>query len=147
MEDSRAFPVELPIPVRAYDIDALGHVNNVVYVRWLEDLRTAILDTYLPYQQLMAEQISPVLTRTEIDYKKPIKLFEPVMGRAWISLVKGVRMYMNFEFTVNGQVRSTAVQTGVFFHIKKERPVRPPADFSRQWQAHFHRRETSPSPG
>jgi len=138
MEPANAFEVKLDIPVRAYDIDALGHVNNVVYVRWLEDLRTAILDTYLPYEQLMASQISPVLTRTEIDYKKPVKLFEPVMGRAWISQVKGARMYMNFEFTVEDELRAKAVQTGVFFHVEKERPVRPPAAFSRQWKAHLH---------
>jgi len=35
----RPFLIEVPLPVRTYDIDFAGIVSNIVYIRWLEDLR------------------------------------------------------------------------------------------------------------
>ncbi|MGP8243941.1 MAG: acyl-CoA thioesterase [Bryobacteraceae bacterium] len=34
-------PFELTIPVEPADIDALGHVNNVAYLRWVQDAAVA----------------------------------------------------------------------------------------------------------
>ena len=35
----RVMELEMPLKVRAYDVDAMGYVSNIVYVRWFEDLR------------------------------------------------------------------------------------------------------------
>ncbi len=35
----RVMEVNLSFPVRTYDIDFAGVVSNIVYIRWLEDLR------------------------------------------------------------------------------------------------------------
>jgi acyl-CoA thioester hydrolase len=35
---------EQPLPIRTYDIDFAGIVSNIVFIRWLEDLRLALLD-------------------------------------------------------------------------------------------------------
>ncbi len=42
----RPLEVELTIPVRSYDIDFAGIVSNIVYIRWLEDLRSKWLDEH-----------------------------------------------------------------------------------------------------
>ena len=34
---------ELEIEIKTYDIDVAGRVNNIVYVRWIEDLRSRLL--------------------------------------------------------------------------------------------------------
>lgn len=34
--------IEVPLFVNTYDIDVAGHVNNIVYVRWLEDMRNEL---------------------------------------------------------------------------------------------------------
>ena len=44
----RPLEVELTIPVRSYDIDFAGIVSNIVYIRWLEDLRLKWLDEHFP---------------------------------------------------------------------------------------------------
>ena len=47
-EERRALLIERPIVVRTYDIDFANIVHNIVYFRWLEDLRSEILADVLP---------------------------------------------------------------------------------------------------
>ncbi len=46
MNDRRI--VERDLPIRTYDIDFAGIVGNIVYVRWLEDLRLAMMEEAYP---------------------------------------------------------------------------------------------------
>ena len=60
---------ELRVPVVAEDFDELGHVNNVVYLRWIQDIATAHWRAAAtPAQQ---ERYAWVAHRHEIDYKLP----------------------------------------------------------------------------
>jgi len=128
------FFVRKDIHVKPYDVDVLGHVSNIVYIRWLEDLRLTMLDTYLPLRGLMEKNVSPVLVRTEIDYIKPVELFDPLVGTCHITEVKGIRLHVAEEFSVNGEIRARAKQTGIFFDLAGQRPVRPPEEFMKKYR-------------
>ena len=129
----KPFYLETPFEVKSYDIDVVGHVNNIVYIRWLEDIRMNFLNKFLPYNRLMGKGISPVLTKTEIEYKLPIKMFDEVCVKSYISDVKGPRLILEFEFYVSDKLMAVARQTGIFFDVNKQRPVRPPDEFMEQW--------------
>ena len=43
------------IEVNNYDIDAMGIVSNIVYIRWFEDLRTIILNEYMTFSEMMKQ--------------------------------------------------------------------------------------------
>ncbi len=79
------------------DIDELGHVNNAVWVRWIQDLATAHWAAMaLPEHQ--ADYIWMV-TRHEIDYRGNIALGENVIGRTWIDAPpKGAQFDRRVEF-------------------------------------------------
>ena len=62
-QPQRPLEIQLELPVRTYDIDFAGIVNNIVFVRWLEDLRLAILDAHLPIQQQMADNVLAKINR------------------------------------------------------------------------------------
>ena len=63
-------------------IDELGHVNNTVWVRWIQDMATAHWnDTARPED---AEQFFWVVTRHEIDYRGNVAQGESVTGQTWI---------------------------------------------------------------
>lgn len=67
-----AFPVRVPIEVRFSDLDALGHVNNAVYLSYDEIGR-------MHYIQAMGTQIDGgnfVMARAEVDYLKPVLLYQ-----------------------------------------------------------------------
>lgn len=133
---SQPFEVSLDIPVRTYDIDFAGVVSNIAYIRWLEDLRLQILDEYFPLERAMREQgISPVLLKTSIDYRQPIRLFDQVLGRMWVPHIGRARMVLQAEFVVGGQVRATAEQTGCFVDVATGRPVPMPEDIGSRFLA------------
>jgi acyl-CoA thioester hydrolase len=83
-EDGAREGFELPIEIRPDDIDVLGHVNNVVYVRWIQEAAIAhwrVLAT--PEQQA---EVAWVVVRHEIDYKRPARLGERLVARTWVGI-------------------------------------------------------------
>lgn len=65
------------------DIDENGHVNNVVYLRWAQDLATAHWRAVAPPED-QARWVWIAL-RHEIDYRRELKLGEAAQGRTWVS--------------------------------------------------------------
>ena len=77
--------VQVPLRVKPYDIDVVGVVSNIVYVRWMEDLRLAMLDAYLPLDEQMADGIAPAILKVEIEYKRAIQIHDEVIATMWLS--------------------------------------------------------------
>jgi acyl-CoA thioester hydrolase len=73
---------EMIIPVLPGDIDEQNHVNNTVYLRWIQDVATAHWRAVAsPKAQ---ETISWVVLRHEIDYKGPATLGDEMVLRTWV---------------------------------------------------------------
>jgi acyl-CoA thioester hydrolase len=73
---------ELRIAVAAEDIDQLGHVNNVVYLCWVQEIATAHwYATAMPEDQ---ERLLWMVLRHEIDYKRSARLGDQVIARTWV---------------------------------------------------------------
>jgi len=80
------------------DIDELGHVNNAVWVRWLQDVATAHWDAVARAED-KATYIW-VVVRHEIDYLGNVGPGAAVTARTWISdAPKGARFDRNVEFS------------------------------------------------
>jgi acyl-CoA thioester hydrolase len=73
---------ELPIAVRPEDIDELGHVNNVVYLRWVQELAVAHWTAAATAEQQAT--LAWVAVRHEIDYKRPAMPGDVLVGRTWV---------------------------------------------------------------
>ncbi|MEP6809595.1 MAG: thioesterase family protein [Chthoniobacterales bacterium] len=81
----------LTVDVVAADIDELGHVNNTVYLRWVQDVATAHWRA-----QASAEDQSAVVwvvLRHEIDFKMPAHAGDRVVLRTWV----GTASRLTFE--------------------------------------------------
>jgi acyl-CoA thioester hydrolase len=73
---------EMIISVLPGDIDEQNHVNNTVYLRWVQDVATAHWRTVAsPKAQ---ETIGWVVLRHEIDYKGPATLGDEMVLRTWV---------------------------------------------------------------
>jgi acyl-CoA thioester hydrolase len=73
---------EMIISVLPSDIDEQNHVNNTVYLRWVQDVATAHWRAVAsPKAQ---ETIGWVVLRHEIDYKGPATLGDEMMLRTWV---------------------------------------------------------------
>jgi acyl-CoA thioester hydrolase len=73
---------ELPIQVLADDIDELGHVNNVVYLRWVQD--AAVAHWRAAATPAMQAEVVWVAVRHEIDYKRPAMPGDALIARTWV---------------------------------------------------------------
>jgi acyl-CoA thioester hydrolase len=77
----------LPILVTPQDIDALGHVNNVVYLRWMQEAAAAHWEAAAAPE--LREQTVWVVVRHEIDYKAPAFDGEHLLARTWVGKPAG----------------------------------------------------------
>jgi len=73
---------ELEIRVDAADIDELGHVNNVVYVRWVQEAAVAHWRALTTAAQ--QAELAWVVLRHEVDYKRPALPGDALVARTWV---------------------------------------------------------------
>ena len=87
---------KLSIEVKPEDIDALGHVNNVVYLAWVQ-LVAATHWNMLSTAEIRSKNIWVAL-RHEIDYINPAYLGDEITGYTWVSSLEGVKSIRHVEF-------------------------------------------------
>ena len=71
------------------DFDENGHVNNVVYLRWVQDLATAHWRSRAP--AAAQHDWAWVVLRHEIDYRRPLVPGETATARTWVGERRGPR--------------------------------------------------------
>ena len=123
---------EQALPIRTYDIDFAGIVSNIVFIRWLEDLRLGLLDQAYPLIQALADDIAPILLSTRIAYRRPVGIADPLIGRVRLAGLTRVRWRLAAEFLVNGAVHAEAEQEGLFMRLSTRRPIAIPEPIRRR---------------
>jgi acyl-CoA thioester hydrolase len=135
MSATRPLAVELPIEVKTYDVDYANIVHNMVYIRWLEDLRLLLITNHYPLTEVLASGRSPILTRTEIDYLYPTRFGDQVVGRMWLSTLSRVRWTVTAEIHAGPNLAASSIQQGYFADLQTLRPIRIPDPLRRAWEA------------
>ena len=80
-------PFELAITVQPTDIDTQDHVNNVVYLRWMQEAAEAHWDAKATAE--LKTRVNWVVTRHEVDYKAPAFVGERLVARTWVGEPSG----------------------------------------------------------
>lgn len=109
------------------DIDELGHVNNAVWVRWVQDLATA----HWAAAATPAQQAAHVwvVVRHEVDYLGNVKEGDTVGGRTWVAEeAVGAKFDRFAEFSKDGRVIVRARTTWVILSRDSLRPMRVPKE-------------------
>jgi acyl-CoA thioester hydrolase len=70
------------VSVQPADIDEQNHVNNTVYLRWVQDVATAQWNSLAGAEAQAA--IAWVVLRHEIDYRSPASLGDQILLRTWV---------------------------------------------------------------
>ena len=79
------------------DIDELGHVNNAVWVRWVQELAVAHWESVAPAEHRDAHVW--VVIRHEIDYRGNLGLGGSAIGETWVpEAPRGARFNRHFRF-------------------------------------------------
>lgn len=107
----------------AQDIDELGHVNNAVYVRWIQDMATAHWRAVARPEDV--DRYVWVVTRHEIDYRRATKLGETLTARTWVGEPQGARFDRFVEIVgADASVRVSARTVWALVDLATMRPIR-----------------------
>jgi acyl-CoA thioester hydrolase len=126
--------IEFDQPVYTFQVDYAQHVSNIVYIQWMEIARLKLLDEAgLPVHLIKKRGFVPVLTHTEINYRKPLVLGDKVRVVLWISELKRISATLNFQFfNQEDDLVADGVQVALFINLANQRPYRlPPEERAR----------------
>lgn len=130
MED---FQAEVDIQVRFADTDALGHVNNAIYLSWMELGRMAFTDATLP--DIDWKKTGFILAHVSIDYLEPVFLNDKVKVymRAGKMGTKSVVLECLITKTDKNGERPTAKGTNIIvaFDYKANKSVPIPEEWKK----------------
>jgi acyl-CoA thioester hydrolase len=114
----------LPLRVQESDLDAMNHVNNVVYLRWVQEVAAAHwFAAATPEQQA---GLVWVVMRHEIDYLRPALLGEELVARTWVGELTGARFTRHVEIwrPQDNQLLARARSVWVALDARAGRPRR-----------------------
>lgn len=85
-------------PLRWSDMDAFGHVNNVVFLRYLEEARIDFMFRLAPGDGSPSFSGGSVVARHEIDYKRPlVHRHAPVTIESWVTEITAASLTIAYE--------------------------------------------------
>jgi acyl-CoA thioester hydrolase len=123
---------EQKLKIQTYDIDFAGIVSNIVFIRWLEDLRLGLMEEAYPLVRALSEDVAPILVATRIAYRRPVTIADALVGRMRVASLGRVRWRLAAEFSVGGQMHAEAEQEGLFMRLSTRRPIAIPEPI-RRW--------------
>ncbi len=121
------------VPVASTDIDEQKHVNNTVYLRWVQDVATAHWRSIASRQA--QEAIGWIVLRHEIDYKAPAMLEDEIVLRTWVGKATRITFerFTEIRRKSNGQLLSQARTLWCPINTETGRPMRVSAEVRAQF--------------
>lgn len=120
--------------MRWSDMDSLGHVNNVQFLRLLEEARVLGFAEWFTGVETGPDGRPPLLiARAEIDYLRQMHWRKkPVVVAMWVSQLSGASFDTSYEVRASrepdAEVYAVAETTQVVFDMETQRPVRISAE-------------------
>jgi acyl-CoA thioester hydrolase len=113
--------------VRFRDLDALGHVNNAVFLTYIESARVAFLVDLGAATTL--EDMAIIVARIEIDFRAPVGFGEEVEIEVRASRFGDKSFDLDYELRVDGKIVAEAKSVLVGYDYDKGETVTIPDDW------------------
>lgn len=137
--------MKAPIPQQAFklaidilpaDIDAMNHVNNVVYLQWVQNISAAHWNTIATPAQ--KKEFSWVALRHEIDYLAPAVFGDQVVAYTWVGEAKGPKFdrFVKICHAITGRTFAQSKTTWCLLDGSTLKPKRIPIEIFELLQIH-----------
>ena len=119
---SSVSPFRFALPVQQDDIDHMGHVNNAVYLKWVQ---AAVVGHWanLATPQELASHLWIAL-RHEIDYRKPAFIEDNIVAQVVLDSVKGARAWYSTLIMRGEEVLAEVKSTWCCLDAQTRAPMR-----------------------
>ncbi len=92
--------LETEVRVMFFDTDAAGLVHNIAYLRFIETNRSLLAEKLgYPLQEMLSCGDCPVVARTEIDYRRPARLWDALLVHGELAQFERSRFWCAFTIT------------------------------------------------
>ncbi len=125
------FPFACPVEVRFSDVDAMNHVNNAVYLTYMELARVRIWQERFAFSG-SARDIPVIVARIAVDYRSPIGLEDPVEVGIGVTHVGRTSFTFRYRVEAAGRLAAEAESVQVCFDYSAGRPVPVDEDLRRR---------------
>jgi acyl-CoA thioester hydrolase len=124
---------EMIVSVLPGDIDEQNHVNNTVYLRWIQDVATAHWRSLASAESRAA--IGWIVLRHEIDYKMPASVGDEIVLRTWVGKASRLKFerFTEVRRKINNQVLAQARTLWVPIDVRTGKPTRVSAELRAQF--------------
>jgi acyl-CoA thioester hydrolase len=119
--------------VRFRDLDPMGHVNNAVFLTYLESARVAFLRHLGAAPTL--DDMGIIVARAEIDFRAPVRLGDEVEVSVRASRFGSKSFDLEHELRVDGNVVAEAKTVLVSYDYSKREPVPIPDEWREKLAA------------
>lgn len=107
------YPVRINLPVAWGEMDAMGHVNNVVYLRWFESVRMVYLERIGLMTHMHEHGIGPILAETRCRFRIPLEYPDEVEVGARVAKLETDRFLMEYAVASRNHGRLAAEGDGL----------------------------------
>lgn len=123
----------MTVPVLPADIDGQDHVNNTVYLRWVQDIATAHWRSLASAEAQAG--IGWVVLRHEIDYKMPASLGDEIVLRTWVGEASRLKFerFTEIRRKIDNRLLSNARTLWVPVDPRTGKPTRVSAEVRAQF--------------
>ena len=111
-----------PLEIRFRDIDALGHVNNAVYLTYLEQARAK----YLEQLGLRSSHPTTILVGNEIDYLRPVLLHDSLEVKMRCTGIGRKSLKFEYQIYANSLLAARAKSSHVWFDFTAQQSILVP---------------------
>ncbi|HYR22745.1 MAG TPA: thioesterase family protein [Chthoniobacterales bacterium] len=124
---------EMTVPVLPTDIDEQNHVNNTVYLRWIQDVATTHWKSLASAQSQAA--IGWILLRHEIDYKTPASLGDEIVLRTWVGQASRLKFerFTEIRRKIDDRLLAQGRAVWVPIDVRTGKPTRVSAELRSQF--------------
>lgn len=123
------------IEVRGYELDSFGHVNNSVYLNYLEFARWKMLEQEgITLQKIQREQLWPIISAIEIKYLRPSFMGDLLEVRTRVVGSSKARFEIE-QLIFRGETQIAAAQVHSVVVNETGRPVEIPEAYKKLWSS------------
>ena len=117
---------EYCVTVRGYELDSFNHVNNAVYLNYLEQARWEVFRESGTLEYLTEHQILPAAVETNIRYIREAKLFDNLRIKTRVALEEPYLAFKQVIYIEKTGKVSCKARNNVLFLTREGRPTDVP---------------------
>jgi acyl-CoA thioester hydrolase len=123
----KGYHFKTQIPIRFADIDALGHVNNAIYLTYFEIARSVYWSEIIEWDW---KSLGIIIRKSEVEYLKPITITDSVIAYVRTSKIGNSSFELEYVLTKNTKGIDEICTTGktlcVSFDYMQNKPAKIP---------------------